>query len=397
MRPDRLLYSPPRKPTEPAPLLIINNDDVAALLTMSDCIRVQEDAFKKIPYGGAIHRPRIDMYMPCERDDGYYRWSTMEGANDGYMAIRMKSDVIVWPKDESGNWTEEKYCREPGTYCGVIYLLSTRNGEPLAFINDGVLQHMRVGGGAGIGVKWLSREDSHIVGMLGSGGMARTFLEAFTCVRDIRLCKVFSPNAARREQYAEEMTKALGIEVRAVDSAREAVRGVDILSSCTDSMKAVYDAEWVEKGMHVTNLGRREMPDAVAAKFDVVVRQGIAGLQMRQTERFQAERGLSPAAYIGGSPEEMKRIPAKNPEPGFGGDSPEFNDRGRGGDKPEFADLVTGKCKGRTSPDQITFYRNVGNQGLQFSAVGGRVYELAKERNVGRLIPTDWFLQDIRD
>jgi alanine dehydrogenase len=68
-----------------------------------------------------------------------------------------------------------------------------------------------------------------------------------------------------------------------------------------------------------------------------------------------------------------------------------------GGDKPEFADLVTGKCKGRTSPDQITFYRNVGNQGLQFSAVGGRVYELAKERNVGRLIPTDWFLQDIRD
>ena len=40
-------------------------------------------------------------------------------------------------------------------------------------------------------------------------------------------------------------------------------------------------------------------------------------------------------------------------------------------DKPEFADLITGKCRGRTSRDQITFYRNVGNQGLQFSAVGG--------------------------
>jgi len=227
--------------------------------------------------------------------------------------------------------------------------------------------------------------------------MARTFLEAFTCVRDIRLCKIYSPNPKRREDYANEMSQKLGIEVRAVDSAREAVRGVDILSSCTDSMKPVYDAEWVEKGMHVTNLGRREMPDAVAAKFDVVVRQGVAGLQMRQTERFQAERGLSPAAYLGGSPEEMKRIPAKNPEPGFGGDTPEFNDRGRGGDKPEFADLVTGKCKGRTSPDQITFYRNVGNQGLQFSSVGGWVYELAKTRKMGREIPTEWFLQDIRD
>jgi ornithine cyclodeaminase/alanine dehydrogenase-like protein (mu-crystallin family) len=378
-------------------MLIISNNDVTELLSMNDCIRVQEEAFKKLPYGGAIHRPRIDVYMPCELPEGYYRWSTMEGANDGYMAIRMKSDVIEWPRDANGNWTEEKYCIQPGTYCGIIYLLSTRNGEPLAFINDGVLQHMRVGGGAAIGVKWLSREDSHVVGMLGSGGMARTFLEAFTCVRDIRLCKVYSPNAQRREEYAEEMSKKLGIEVRAVDSAREAVRGVDILSSCTDSMKPVYDAEWVEKGMHVTNLGRREMPDAVAAKFDVVVRQGAAGLQMRQTERFQAERGLSPAAYIGGSPEEMKRIPEKNPEPGFGGDSPEFNDRGRGGDKPEFADLVTGKCPGRTSPEQITFYRNVGNQGLQFSAVGGWVYELAKKRNMGRKIPTEWFLQDIRD
>jgi alanine dehydrogenase len=378
-------------------MLIISNEDVSKLLTMDDCIRVQEEAFKKLPYGGSIHRPRIDVYMPCDRPDGYYRWGTMEGANDGYMAIRMKSDIITWPKDENGHWTEEKYCREPGTYCGVIYLLSTRNAEPLAFINDGVLQHMRVGGGAGIGVKWLSREDSHTIGMLGSGGMARTFLEAFKCVRDLRLCKVYSPNAKNREEYAEEMSKRLNIEVRAVNSAREAVRGVDILSSATDSMNPVYDAEWIEKGMHVTNLGRREMPDASAAKFDLVVRQGTSGLQMKQTERFQAERGLSPAAYLGGSKEELKRLPETNPEPGFGGDSPEFNDRGKGGDKPEFADLVTGKCQGRTARDQVTFYRNAGNQGLQFSSVGGWVYELAKKRKMGKEIPTEWFLQNIRD
>src|SRR6185503_18905612 len=117
--------------------------------------------------------------------------------------------------------------------------------------------------------------------------------------------------------------RRLNIEVRAVDDPREAVRGADILSSCTDAMQPVYDADWIEKGMHVTNLGRREMPDASADKFDLVVRQGTAGLQMRETERFQAERGLSPAAYIGGSEEERKRIPGKNEQPGFAGDSPE--------------------------------------------------------------------------
>jgi len=378
-------------------MVIIGNDVVSQLLTMRDCIRVQEAAFRKVPTGEAIHRPRIDMYVPCEREDGYFRWGTMEGANDGYFAIRMKSDIITWPRDKEGNWTEEKYCREPGTYCGLILLVSTKNAEPLAFINDGALQHMRVGGGAGIGVKYLAREDSQVVGMLGSGGMARTFLEAFCCVRNIQLCKVYSPTPAHREAFAAEMAHRLGIEVRAVAQARDAVTGVDILSSCTDSMRPVYDADWVEKGTHVTNLGRREMPDAVMNRFDVVVRQGTAGLQMRQSERFQAERGLSPAAFIGGTVEEMKRIPEKNPEPGFGGDSPEFTDRGKGGNKPDFADLVTGKCKGRTTRDQITFYRNVGNQGLQFSAVGGWVYEEAMRSGKGRIIPTEWFLQDIRD
>ena len=378
-------------------MLIINNELVSQLLTMQDCIRVQEEAFKKLPTGGAIHRPRIDMYFPCEREDGYFRWGTMEGANDGYFAIRMKSDIITWPRDAADNWTEEKHCRESGTYCGLILLVSTRNAEPLAFINDGVLQHMRVAGGAAIGAKYLARADSYVVGMLGSGGMARTYLEAFKCVRDIKLCKVFSPTAGNREAFAREMSQRLGIEVRAVSDPREAVRGADILSSCTDSMQPVYDADWIEKGMHVTNLGRREMPDKAMEKFDLVVRQGTAGLQMRESERFQAERGLSPAAYLGGTVEEMKRIPAKNPQPGFGGDSPEFMDRGKGGDKPDFADLVSGKCHGRTSRDQVTFYRNVGNQGLQFSSVGGFVYAQARKLGKGREIPTDWFLQDIRD
>ncbi|MEP1217619.1 MAG: ornithine cyclodeaminase family protein [Marinobacter sp.] len=378
-------------------MLLINNDDVFKLLTMEDCIRVQEEAFRKIPTGGAIHRPRIDMYMPTDQDDSYYRWGSMEGANDGYFAIRMKSDVITWPRTPDGNWTEEKYCREPGTYCGLIFLLSTRNAEPLAFINDGALQHMRVGGGAGIGAKHLAREDAHVVGMLGSGGMARTYLEAFAAVRDIQQCKVYSPNPDNREAYADEMSRKLGIEVIAVDSAKEAVTGVDILSSCTTSMKPVYDADWIEPGMHVTNLSRREISDKAMDKFDVVVRQGTAGLQMRQTERFQAERGFSPAAFIGGTPEQMKLIPEKNPEPGFGGDSPEFKDRGKGGDKPDFADLVSGKASGRTRADQVTFYRNVGNQGLQFSSVGGWVYAQALARGMGRELPTDWLLQDIRD
>ena len=379
-------------------MLLINNELVSQLLTMDDCIRVQEEAFTKLATGGAIHRPRIDMYFPCEREDGYFRWGTMEGANDGYFAIRMKSDIITWPKDGDGNWTEDKYCREPGTYCGVIFLLSTRNAEPLAFINDGVLQHMRVGGGAGIGVKYLAREDSHVVGMLGSGGMARTFLDAFKCVRDIRLCKVYSPNAGASRGVCRGDVAAA--QYRGARGRQRARGGARRRSSCRPAPTA-----WRRSTTPTGSRRACTSPISAVARCRtraptgsiVVVRQGTAGLQMRQSERFQAERGLSPAAFIGGTVEEMKRMPEKNPQPGFGGDSPEFMDRGKGGDKPDFADLVTGKCKGRTSRDQVTFYRNVGNQGLQFSSVGGWVYQQAVKQKKGREIPTEWFLQDIRD
>jgi hypothetical protein len=49
------------------------NETIAQLLTIQDCIRVQEKAFRKLPTGGAICRPRIDVYFPCEREDGYFR------------------------------------------------------------------------------------------------------------------------------------------------------------------------------------------------------------------------------------------------------------------------------------------------------------------------------------
>ncbi len=366
-------------------MLFIHNDVVAKLLTMRECIDAQEQAFRQIPTGGAVQRPRTDIYVPCEREDGYYRWGTMEGANDGILAIRMKSDVVTWPVDKDGLWRESKYCMKPGTFLGLIFLLSTRNGEPLALINDGVLQHMRVGGGAGIGARHLARKNASSVGILGSGGMARTYLEAFHVVRPIKRAKVFSPTADNRDRFAAEMSAKLGIPVEPVATAREAVQGVDILATCTDSMDPTFSAEWLEPGMHVTMLGPRELSQDVLDRCDVKIRQGSGGAKMAESDRVKAEVGHSPTAYVAGTAEEMKRLPPKTEEGGFGGDYPDY------------CALVTGKASGRTSDDQITFYHNLGNQGLQFSAVGGLVYRKAKAAGLGREIPTEWFVQDIRN
>ena len=326
--------------------------------------------------------------MPAERPDGYYRWGTMEGASDalGVFAIRMKSDVLYWPRDERGFWKEEKYCVEPGTYCGLIFLFSTRDGEPLALLNDGILQHMRVGGGAGLGVKYLSRPDSQTVGMLGSGGMARTYLEAFAAVRDIRSVKVFSPTKANRERYAEEMSAKLELDVRAVDRPEAAVENVDIVAACTNAMEPALKGEWLSPGQHVTDV-RGELDAAVFERADVTVRQGVSHSRPGGDARSMGE-GFNRGDYIGGTDEQKQRLPARlrDARPASEG----------GADVPTFNDLASGAVA-RASRDQITLYLNTGNQGLQFAAVGAAVYEKAKAEGRARELPTEWFLQDIRD
>ena len=365
-------------------MLMINNEVVAQTLTMRECIEAQEAAFTGLLQGKAIFRPRIDTYVPCDLEDGYYRFGSVEGASDGVLAVRLKSDIVHWPRGADGTTSESKFCMQPGTYCGLVFLYSTGNGEPLAILNDGHLQHMRVGGAAGIGTRLLAREDASTVGMIGSGGMARTFLEAYAVVRNIKHVKVFSRNADNRNRYAMEMSQALNIDVTPVDSAREAVRGVDILSTCTDSITPTIEPEWLEPGMHVVNLGPHEISAAAAARFDVKVQQGKEGLPIPESDMFRKGIGGSLGAFVMGTEEQQKRLPRATKNLKLE-------------EWPVYTDILSGKAPGRTHRDQITHYRTIGNWGVQFSSVGALVYRKAKAAGLGRELPTEWFLQDIRN
>jgi alanine dehydrogenase len=366
-------------------MLLIDNDVVKRVLSMRECIEAQERAFVGTLTGASVSRPRIDMFVPCNRDDGYYRWGSVEGASDGVLAVRLKSDIMTWPQGPDGTRTESKYCMRPGTYCGLVLLFSTQDGEPLAIINDGHLQHMRVGASAAIGARLLARTDAHSVGMIGSGGMAQTTLEALVEVRDIKTVRVYSRTAARRETFAREMAERLQVAIEPVASAREAVRGADILATCTDSMNPVIEGAWIERGTHIVNIGPHDLgPDAIA-RMDVVVRQGIDALPIPEDGAFRKGVGHSHGAFVGGTPEEQQRLPKSSPK------------RVAQSTGPLYADVITGKAPGRTDPGQITQYRPVGNWGLQFSSVGAVVYRQAKEQGLGRTLPTEWFLQDIKN
>lgn len=368
--------------------LFINNDMVSEVLTMKDTIEVLEKAYTDLVAKEAVCRPRVDIQIPTSDPNKAYQWGTMEGGSvGGYFAIRMKSDII-YEQEYNGVRTQEKYCTKPGLYCGLIFVTNVETGEPLAFINDGVLQHMRVGADGGIGVKYMSREESEVVCMIGSGGMARTHLDAFLCVRNIRKVQVFSPTKANREAYAEEMRDKHGIEVIACDQPEDAYRGADIVAGCTDSAVPVLIAELLEPGQHVLNVGGGGgMPaKAVQERVDVYFRFGNAPAPQGLPELDLADEYLTYAA---------------RPDHDYGFTQKKKGGRAHGVAMPDkviyFDDILGGSNRGRTSSSQITYSERGNLQGNQFHAVAGRTYELAKEAGLGNEIPTEWLLQDIRD
>jgi ornithine cyclodeaminase/alanine dehydrogenase-like protein (mu-crystallin family) len=360
-------------------MLLINNQTVEKILDIKGCMEALETGYRDLIDQRAVYRGRYDLFVPNDDPKLMYRWGTMEGASRSFetFAIRMKSDMLEWPEGK----TVEKYCVEPGTFCGIVMVFSTRNGEPLAIINDGILQHMRVGGCAGLGAKYLSREDSSTVGIYGSGGMARTYLLAFNEVRNIGQVKVFSPNRNNREAYAKEMSQKLGIKTTPVERPEDVMRGSDIVATCTDSIQIVVDDPgWVEPGMHLTCVKANEWNPEIVNQADVVIKMGRPTLNLDVGQiRIGGE-----AAVVAGNTEEIKRI--ANPKVDI------FST-----DFPLLTDIMAGKLKGRKERNQVTFFANSGTQGLQFASTAGYVVREAKRRRLGQEIPTSWFLQDIRD
>ncbi len=366
--------------------LIIDNHEVQQVLTMEDTIAALEKAYLQLAAQEAVCRPRIDIRIPTSNAARNYQWGTMEGGSTaGYFAIRMKSDII-YETEYNGVVTQEKYCTRPGLYCGLILLTSTENAELLAFIKDGYLQHMRVGADGGIGVKYLANKDAEVVGMLGAGGMARTHMEAFTRVRKIEKLQVFSPTRENRERFGREMAAKYNIEVKVCSRPEDVYKGAHILAALTDSAVEVTDGSLLEKGTHIVVVGGSGKPDDESLrKVDVYLRFGDTPAPVGHPEL------ATDAEHIGYE---------ARPQQGKYGDGRRIR-RKHGNSLPDrritLADLAAGKVKGRTSPDQITYSERGNLQGSQFFAVAGKVYELAKRAGLGREIPTEWFLQDIRD
>jgi ornithine cyclodeaminase/alanine dehydrogenase-like protein (mu-crystallin family) len=348
--------------------LLLSNEDVEAVLGIADSLEAMEIAYRELEDARGVNGVRSEILTPTERSDALYSLLTMQGVipKFGVGAVRIDSDILTWPRD-GGALRRVKVPAAPNErYVGLVLLFSTATGEPLAIYPDGVVQKMRVAATCGLGAKYLARTDAREAAILGCGWQADGQAMAIAAVRPIKRIRCFSPSRERREAFAREVARKLGIETVAAASVEEAVRGVDVVMCATNSMQAVLPPGCIEPGMHVSSLKTLELPPETIAKADVVA---------THVRTFPTRTERANGADLARDTERKKAALSTNVKQD---------------EMPDLLDLMFGRCA-RRSPSDVTMFLNYAGLGYQFAATGYVIYREARARGLGRALDTDWF------
>lgn len=310
--------------------LVLREEDVHAVLTMSDTIRVVEEAFVALAQDQATNRPRIRMLE-----------------EQGVMHLLAAS---IPPLGVMGYKTYTVF-RSGMRF--VVMLFSTHNGHLLSMIEAEWLGSMRTGATSAIATNYLARPDSAVVGLIGAGHQAMLQLLGVCAVRHISTVNVYSRRLPECEKFCERMSHGLKIQVRAVASPREAIEEADIVITATSSSTPVFPGDWLKAGCHINAIGsnwasRRELDLATLQRCDRIVTDSCEQARIEAGDLIiPADEGLF-----------------------------DWND------VHELSDLIEGNIPQRQSAGEITLYKGVGIA-LEDIATASLVYRLARERGLG--------------
>jgi len=213
----------------------------------------------------------------------------------------------------------------------IVMAVDASSGAPLALIEGGSLTAIRTGAASGAATDVLARPDASVVAIFGSGVQARRQLEAVCTVRPIERAYVYSLMGA--EAFATEMSGRGPIpdEIIIAATPREALAVADVVCAATTTRTPVFDGSDVRPGTHINGIG----------SFTPEM-QEIDALTVRRASVFvdSVEAALAEAGDL--------IIPLNAGEIDLDHISAELGE------------VIAGHKPGRTSAEQITFFKSVG-------------------------------------
>jgi ornithine cyclodeaminase/alanine dehydrogenase-like protein (mu-crystallin family) len=315
--------------------LHISEAEVRAVLTMPLAVGAVEEISRKQATGEVVVHPRRRFELP---GGGFFHYMAAADFSAGFVAMK-------------------QYTFVRGKLRFLVPLYEMATGDLLALIEADYMGQLRTGAASGVATKYLARKNARVAAIIGTGGQAKTQLEAIAAVRKLESARAYGRDMAKREKFCKEMSERAGIPVHPCASAAEAVRSADIVCTATTAAQPVVSGADLSPGAHINAIGanhahKRELDDEAVASADIIVVDSV--------EQSRQEAGDLIIAFHG---DEICWTGVK-----------------------KLSEIVAGKTSGRTSDTEVTLFKSNGIASWDL-AVAMKVYTMAREKKLGRELP----------
>jgi ornithine cyclodeaminase/alanine dehydrogenase-like protein (mu-crystallin family) len=323
-------------------MLIIARDELRRAVPMEEAITAVASAFGQLSSGKADVPLRPHIAIPPQ--EGLELVMPAYLADSGALGVKA---LTLFPHNVA---------RGLPTINAVVLLFDAANGLPLALADGAYLTALRTGAASGLATRLLARGDARVLALFGAGAQALPQAWAVCVVRPIERIWIVNRTLAHAERLRDELRRfgaPIPADVRVAATARAALAEADILCCATASPAPLFDDADLRPGTHINGVGSyrpsmQEVPAATVARARVVVDQRRAAWAEAGDLVIARDRGLIDEDHV----------------------------------VAELGEVVAGRIGGRTSEEQITFFKSVGNA-AQDLAVAQMAYLRARQLGLG--------------
>jgi ornithine cyclodeaminase len=318
-------------------MLIISEQDARALVSVEDVIAVVEKTFAAMARGVARNYPVVREVVGYQ--DAVYGVKT--GCDTSAPILGLKAGGY-WPHNLAKGLTNHQ---------SSTLLFDPETGRASALVSANYLTGVRTGAASAIATKYLSRPDSAVLGIIGTGAQSVYQLRATLAVRPIRKVYAWDPSAENLAAFGRTVAE-LDLEY-APQTGRQAVAAnADILITVTPSQQALVEKSWVRAGTHISAMGadtkgKQELDAALVAGAAVFVDEAAQAITIGECQHAY-NAGLLTEQSLRGS----------------------------------IGAVIAGLCDGRRTAQEITLFDGTG-VALQDLVVADLAVRLATERGLG--------------
>lgn len=319
-------------------VLLLSRADVEKLISIGETIEAVEEAFRAKGLGKVQMPPKS--YVFFNRYDGDFRVMPAYLENTEAAGVKI---VNVHPQNPSKH--------SMPTVMATILLIDPRTGAPIAIMDGTKITNVRTGAAGAVAAKYLAREESRVVAIIGAGAQAITQFLALNEIFKIEELRVSDKVEANAKKYTSEMKKQFDINIKITD-AKEAVQGADIIATTTPVKSPIVMNDWVSEGVHINAIGadapgKQELDPKILKRAKIVIDNWEQASHSGEIN-VPLSKGILAREDI----------------------------------HAELGEIVSGKKSGRTSRDEITVFDSTG-LAIQDVATAWLVYKKAKEIGIG--------------